>query len=165
MSETKKRVRPATSIPIDPDKLRLVLRRRFINNREASELLGKSSDWMAVVLHKRRINFYVLDDLADEPGYDRLITEAERQGIVFNGLLEQDLSPGEFAHRVRKRVDEDGIKTVVVDSLNGYQASMPEEYSLVLHVHELLQYLNRVSDLLWLMAREAEDPAGQARQS
>jgi hypothetical protein len=41
-----------------------VLRRRFINNREASALLGKSSDWMAVVLHKRRINFYVLDDLA-----------------------------------------------------------------------------------------------------
>jgi len=29
----------------------------------------------------------------------------------------------------------------------------------------LLQYLNRVSDLLWLMAREAEDPAGKARQS
>ena len=64
MSETKKRVRPATSIPIDPDKLRLVLRRRFINNREASELLGRCSEWMAVVLHKRRINFYVLDDLA-----------------------------------------------------------------------------------------------------
>ena len=29
----------------------------------------------------------------------------------------------------------------------------------------LLQYLYRVSDLLWLMAREAEDPAGKARQS
>jgi len=64
MSETKKRVRPATAIPSDPDKLRRGLRRRFINNREASELLGKCSEWMAVVLHKRRINFYVLDDLA-----------------------------------------------------------------------------------------------------
>lgn len=64
MSETKKRVRVATSIPIDPAKLRLVLRRRFINNREAGELLGKSSEWMAVVLYKRRINFYALDDLA-----------------------------------------------------------------------------------------------------
>ena len=29
----------------------------------------------------------------------------------------------------------------------------------------LLQYLNRVSDLLWLMAREAEDPAVKARQA
>ena len=54
-----------------------------------------------------------------------------------------ELSPGEFAHRVRKRVDEDQIKTVVIDSLNGYQAAMPEENSLILHVHELLQYLNR----------------------
>lgn len=54
-----------------------------------------------------------------------------------------ELSPGEFAHRVRQRVDEDEIKTVVIDSLNGYQAAMPEENSLILHVHELLQYLNR----------------------
>src|SRR5436305_2459844 len=54
-----------------------------------------------------------------------------------------ELSPGEFAHRVRKRVDEDNIKTVVIDSLNGYQAAMPEENSLILHMHELLQYLNR----------------------
>jgi circadian clock protein KaiC len=53
------------------------------------------------------------------------------------------LSPGEFAHRVRKRVDVDRIKTVVIDSLNGYQAAMPEENSLILHMHELLQYLNR----------------------
>jgi circadian clock protein KaiC len=54
-----------------------------------------------------------------------------------------ELSPGEFAHRVRKRVDDDHIKTVVIDSLNGYQAAMPEENSLILHMHELLQYLNR----------------------
>jgi circadian clock protein KaiC len=54
-----------------------------------------------------------------------------------------ELSPGEFAHRVRKHVDGVQAKTVVIDSLNGYQASMPEENSLILHVHELLQYLNR----------------------
>jgi circadian clock protein KaiC len=62
-------------------------------------------------------------------------------------LIEQvdaaELSPGEFAHRVRRRVDEDDIKTVAIDSLNGYQAAMPEENSLILHIHELLQYLNR----------------------
>jgi circadian clock protein KaiC len=32
---------------------------------------------------------------------------------------------------------------VVIDSLNGYEAAMPAENSLVLHMHELLQYLNR----------------------
>ena len=35
------------------------------------------------------------------------------------------------------------IRTVVIDSLNGYQAAMPEEQFLILHMHELLQYLNR----------------------
>ena len=54
-----------------------------------------------------------------------------------------ELSPGEFAHRVRSCVDKPDAKTVVIDSLNGYQAAMPEENSLILHMHELLQYLNR----------------------
>jgi circadian clock protein KaiC len=68
----------------------------------------------------------------------------QRSGNLFIEQVDAaELSPGEFAHRVRKRVDEDAIKTVVIDSLNGYQAAMPEENSLILHVHELLQYLNR----------------------
>jgi circadian clock protein KaiC len=54
-----------------------------------------------------------------------------------------ELSPGEFAHRVRGIVDGANAKTVVIDSLNGYQAAMPEEHALILHIHELLQYLNR----------------------
>ncbi len=54
-----------------------------------------------------------------------------------------ELSPGEFAARVRRCVIEKQIKTVVVDSLNGYQAAMPQEQFLVLHIHELLQFLNR----------------------
>jgi circadian clock protein KaiC len=54
-----------------------------------------------------------------------------------------ELSPGEFSHRVRRTVDGERIKTVVIDSLNGYQAAMTEERSVILHIHELLQYLNR----------------------
>ena len=54
-----------------------------------------------------------------------------------------ELSPGEFTHKVRACVEESGATTVIVDSLNGYQAAMPEEQNLVLHMHELLQYLNR----------------------
>lgn len=54
-----------------------------------------------------------------------------------------ELSPGEFAQRVRDRVASFEAKTVVIDSINGYQASMPEENALILHMHELLQYLNR----------------------
>jgi circadian clock protein KaiC len=54
-----------------------------------------------------------------------------------------ELSPGEFSHRVRSCVDREKIRTVVIDSVNGYQAAMPEEQFLILHMHELLQYLNR----------------------
>lgn len=54
-----------------------------------------------------------------------------------------EMSPGEFAHRVCACVDIHGIKTVVIDSMNGYQAAMTDENQLILHMHELLQYLNR----------------------
>jgi circadian clock protein KaiC len=64
-----------------------------------------------------------------------------------NLILEQvdaaEVAPGQFAHMVRGCVQDTGAQTVVVDSLNGYQAAMPEEQQLILHMHELLQFLNR----------------------
>jgi circadian clock protein KaiC len=63
--------------------------------------------------------------------------------LVVEQVDAAELSPGEFAHRVRQRVDKLGAKTVAIDSINGYSAAMPNENSLVLHIHELLQYLNR----------------------
>ncbi|WP_438751542.1 ATPase domain-containing protein [Pararhizobium sp. O133] len=67
----------------------------------------------------------------------------DRGLIHIEQLDAAELSPGEFAHRVRDRVASFDAKTVVIDSINGYQAAMPEENSLILHMHELLQYLNR----------------------
>jgi circadian clock protein KaiC len=54
-----------------------------------------------------------------------------------------EMSPGEFAHRVQNQVMSNRARTVVIDSLNGYQQAMPDENYLVLHMHELLQFLNR----------------------
>ncbi|WP_201838391.1 ATPase domain-containing protein [Microvirga zambiensis] len=65
-----------------------------------------------------------------------------------------ELSPGEFTHRVRTRVDRHGVKTIVIDSLNGYQAAMREEEFLVLHMHELLQYLNRQGASTFLLVAQ-----------
>lgn len=64
-------------------------------------------------------------------------------GLFIEQVDAAELSPGEFSHRVRDAVDKEGIRTVVIDSLNGYQAAMPDERDLILHIHELLQYLNR----------------------
>jgi len=54
-----------------------------------------------------------------------------------------DLSPGEFAGYVQQAVERDGVRVVVIDSLNGYLQAMPDERFLTLHMHELLTYLNQ----------------------
>lgn len=61
-----------------------------------------------------------------------------------NALLRQidpaEVAPGAFAAMVRAAVDA-GVRVVVIDSLNGYLTSMPQEDQLLLQVHELLFYL------------------------
>lgn len=67
----------------------------------------------------------------------------DSENLVIEQIDAAELSPGEFSERVRRCVEIYDAKTVVIDSLNGYQAAMPEEQALILHMHELLQYLNR----------------------
>ena len=54
-----------------------------------------------------------------------------------------ELSPGEFVHYVRRAVEEDAARVVVIDSLNGYLHAMPNERYLTLQMHELLSYLSQ----------------------
>ena len=104
---------------------------------------------VAAIKRRERAALFVFDEelgllFSRMKGLGIDLEAMQRGGNLFIEQVDAaELSPGEFAHRVRKRVDEDAIKTVVIDSLNGYQAAMPEENSLILHVHELLQYLNR----------------------
>ena len=103
----------------------------------------------AAVARNERAAMFVFDE---ELGL--LFTRAKKFGIDLQAMRDAgqlfiiqmdaaELSPGEFAHSVRGCVDSENIRTVVIDSINGYQAAMPEEKFLVLHLHELLQYLNR----------------------
>lgn len=54
-----------------------------------------------------------------------------------------ELSPGEFAFRIRNAVEKDGASMVVIDSLSGYLQAMPDHRHLLLHLHELLSYLGQ----------------------
>lgn len=78
--------------------------------------------------------------------------EAMEKGLI---RLEQidpaELSPGEFAQRVRNSVEQDKARIVVIDSLNGYLVSMPDERFLVLQMHELLSYLSQMGVLTMLV--------------
>jgi hypothetical protein len=49
------------------------------------------------------------------------------QRLFLEQMDAAELSPGEFAHRVRASVDRQNCRVVAIDSLNGYQAAMPEE--------------------------------------
>jgi len=70
--------------------------------------------------------------------------------LVIEQIDAAELTPGEFSERVRGCVEKYQARTVVIDSLTGYQAAMPEEQALVLHMHELLQYLNRQGTMTFL---------------
>jgi len=84
----------------------------------------------------------LLFDRAESLGID--LRELHEGGkLMIEQVDAAELTPGEFSERVRHCVEGHGVRTVVVDSLNGYQAAMPGEHALILHMHELLQYLNR----------------------
>ena len=68
---------------------------------------------------------------------------ADADKLAIEQVDAAELTPGEFSQRVRTSVESHEARTVVIDSLNGYQAAMQEEQALILHMHELLQYLNR----------------------
>ncbi len=53
-----------------------------------------------------------------------------------------EIAPGELANEIVRGVDNDNVRMVVLDSLNGYVNAMPQEDFLHLHLHELLSYLN-----------------------
>jgi circadian clock protein KaiC len=65
------------------------------------------------------------------------------------------MSPGEFASGVVRAVEQDEVSMIIIDSINGYLQSMPEERLLPIQVHELLSYLanNGVTSIMTLVQR------------
>ncbi len=71
------------------------------------------------------------------------------EGVMRSGrlLIQQidpgELSPGQFCDHVKTAVEQKNASVVIIDSLNGYLSSMPEERYLIIQMHELLTYLGR----------------------
>jgi circadian clock protein KaiC len=83
-----------------------------------------------------------------------LIERAKGLGMDVNkhrssGMLEiaqidpAEVSPGEFVSRIRRLVEQQGLKVLVIDSLNGFLNAMPHEQFLSMQLHELLSYLGQ----------------------
>jgi circadian clock protein KaiC len=71
----------------------------------------------------------------------------EEGRVIVQQIDPAEMSPGEFTQLVRRAVEVRGARVLVIDSLNGYLNSMPDERFLVLQMHELLTYLNQLGVL------------------
>jgi circadian clock protein KaiC len=60
--------------------------------------------------------------------------------VVLRQIDPAEMSSGEFIATTRAHVD-DGVRVIVIDSLNGYLQAMPNEKQLVIQLHELFTYL------------------------
>jgi signal transduction histidine kinase/CheY-like chemotaxis protein/KaiC/GvpD/RAD55 family RecA-like ATPase len=111
---------------------------------------------MAAVKRGERAALFIFDEelgllFARTKGMGIDLEAMRESGNLFVEQIDAaEISPGEFAHKVRKCVEKEIVQTVVVDSLNGYHNAMPEEQFLTLHMHELLQYLNRLGAATFL---------------
>ncbi|MET0342609.1 MAG: ATPase domain-containing protein [Polyangiales bacterium] len=73
-----------------------------------------------------------------------IASHVEAGRILLQQVDPAELAPGQFSATVRRMVEHEGVRLVVIDSLNGYLHAMPEEQFLSAHLHELLSYLNQI---------------------
>jgi circadian clock protein KaiC len=70
-----------------------------------------------------------------------LAAHVESGKVTIQQIDPAELSPGEFAHRMRDAVTRQNASVVVIDSINGYMNAMPDERFLTIQLHEVLSYL------------------------
>lgn len=71
------------------------------------------------------------------------VTEAEQvpPRFLINRINPSRISPGAFIWQVRRHVEDNGVKLVIIDSINSYLDVIKEERSLLLQMNELFSYL------------------------
>ena len=105
----------------------------------------------AVALARRgeRACLFLFDEdqatmLARSEGLGMPVRECVQKGsLQVRQVDPAELSPGEFTHIIRERVERGEARMVIIDSLNGYLHAMAQEQLLALQLHELLSYLRQ----------------------
>ena len=77
-----------------------------------------------------------------ELGMD-LSQHIEDERIMLRQVQLAEMTPGELSYRISREVEDNQAKVVVIDSVNGYLLSTPQQRYLMMQFHELLSYLNR----------------------
>jgi circadian clock protein KaiC len=92
--------------------------------------------------------------LTFDEGLETLLQRTDAMGISIRPHVEAgtvvvrqidpaELSPGEFTHILRRAVETEGARMIVIDSLSGYVNAMPEEKFLTVQLHELFSFLRQ----------------------
>jgi circadian clock protein KaiC len=98
--------------------------------------------WAAIFLFDERLKTFVArcDALgmraSERIASGHLIPQQVEPGVT---------SPGEFAHQVRRLVDDEGVRLVSIDTLNGYINAIPTSDAPIVRMHEMLSFLNERS--------------------
>jgi len=93
----------------------------------------------AICLFDERLNTFV--HRADRLGACLSSLMADRR-ITVEQLDPAQVTPGEFAASIRRRVDDEKARFVMIDSLTGYLSAMPDAGAGLVQLHELLTFLN-----------------------
>ena len=102
----------------------------------------------AALSRGEKVLFYLFDERLNTfqlrtDSLEMSVTPERESGQLMIAQIEPtELSPGEFASQVVRAVEEGGVSLVIIDSLNGYMQSMPEERLLAIQIHELLSFLS-----------------------
>ncbi len=113
----------------------------------------------AALTRGEKVLFYLFDErlgtfqLRSDTLDMSVAAEREAGQLIIAQIEPTELSPGEFASQVVRAVEDNGVTMVIIDSLNGYLQSMPEERLLGIQIHELLSFLsnNGVTCLMTLV--------------
>ncbi len=70
-------------------------------------------------------------------------SQVEAGLIILRQIKLAEFTPGELAYLVSQDIEQNNTRLVIIDSVNGYMMSTPQERFLIMQFHELLSYLNR----------------------
>jgi circadian clock protein KaiC len=102
---------------------------------------------MAAAARDENVSILLFDEsvetyMARSEGLGLHVSSA-RERVRINHLDPAELSTGQIAQLLVRQVEEDTVKVVVIDTLNGYLQSAMEEPAVLLYIRELVSYLSR----------------------
>lgn len=71
-----------------------------------------------------------------------IANNVKKGAVAIQRVNPSHITPGQFVHDISTSMGKNHAGMVVIDSLNGYLQAMSSDRSFIVHLHELLAYLN-----------------------